>query len=114
MSTHSLPPNDEVPRDFGTAEIGGHDLASELLKNGWAKVKELKRDPTDEDTRKRELENEAKAAGKGLWNPHGPQVHPTYPLMVSRAHLLFVGACCTPHYARGLISLLIGMERKIH
>ncbi|KAF8919792.1 hypothetical protein CPB85DRAFT_720768 [Mucidula mucida] len=73
VSTHSLPPNDEIPRDFGTAEIGGHDVASELLKNGWAKAKELKRDPTDEDTRKRELENEAKAAGKGQWNPHGPQ-----------------------------------------
>ncbi|KAK0504683.1 hypothetical protein EDD18DRAFT_308303 [Armillaria luteobubalina] len=72
-STHSLPTNDDMPRDFGTAEIGGLDVASELLKNGWAKVKEIKREPIDEDTRKRELENEAKAAGKGLWNPHGPK-----------------------------------------
>lgn len=81
-STHSLPPNDDMPRDFGTAEIGGVDIASELLKNGWAKVKEIKREPTDEDTRKRELENEAKSAGKGLWNPHGPKaraVHHTMP-----------------------------------
>ncbi|KII92084.1 hypothetical protein PLICRDRAFT_50514 [Plicaturopsis crispa FD-325 SS-3] len=72
-STHSLPPNDDVPRDFGIADIGGHDLASELLKNGWAKVKELKRDPTEEDTRKKDLENEARSNGKGIWNPHGPQ-----------------------------------------
>jgi hypothetical protein len=73
-SSHSLPTNDDVPRDLGIAEIGGLDLASELLKNGWAKLKEIKREATDEDLKKRELENEAKAAGKGLWNPHGPQV----------------------------------------
>ncbi|KAF8070533.1 hypothetical protein FPV67DRAFT_1025672 [Lyophyllum atratum] len=81
-SAHSLPSNDDVPRDLGSAEIGGVDLASELLKNGWAKMKEVKREPTDEDLRKRELENEAKAAGKGFWNPHGPQaraVHHTMP-----------------------------------
>lgn len=73
-STHSLPPSDDVPRDIGTAEINGVDLASELLKNGWAKLKDLKRDPTDEDIRKREIEAEARAAGKGIWNPHGPKV----------------------------------------
>lgn len=81
-SSHSLPSNDEVPRDLGNAEIAGVDLASELLKNGWAKLKEIKREPTDEDLKKRELENEAKAAGKGLWNPHGQQaraVHHTMP-----------------------------------
>jgi hypothetical protein len=71
---HSLPPNEEVSRDFGTAEIGGQDVASELLKAGWAKMKETKREPTEEDSKKKELENEAKAAGKGLWNPHGPKV----------------------------------------
>jgi staphylococcal nuclease domain-containing protein 1 len=74
VSTHSLPPNEDVPRDFGNAEIGGLDVASELLKNGWTKIKEFKRDPTEEDIKKKDLENEAKAAGKGLWNPHGPQV----------------------------------------
>ncbi|GLB37511.1 putative tudor domain containing protein [Lyophyllum shimeji] len=81
-SAHSLPSNDDVPRDLGNAEIGGVDLTSELLKNGWIKLKEIKREPTDEDLRRRELENEAKAAGKGLWNPHGPQaraVHHTMP-----------------------------------
>ncbi|KAF8557589.1 hypothetical protein OG21DRAFT_1475362 [Imleria badia] len=81
-STHSLPSNDDTTRDLGTAEIGGLDLTSELLKNGWAKVKDLKRDPTDDDTRKRDLEAEAKAAGLGIWNPHGPQtraVHHTMP-----------------------------------
>lgn len=73
-SSHSLPTNDDVPRDLGTAEVGGVDIASEVLKNGWAKVKELKRDPTEEDQKNRDLEAEAKAAGKGLWNPHGPKV----------------------------------------
>ncbi|KAF9263252.1 hypothetical protein L218DRAFT_959268 [Marasmius fiardii PR-910] len=73
VSTHSLPSNDDIPKDIGTAEIGGVDLATELLKNGWAKVKESKREPTEEDSRRRELESEAKSSGKGLWNPHGPQ-----------------------------------------
>lgn len=82
VPTHALPPNDEIPRDIGTAEIGGIDLSSELLKNGWAKLKDLKREPTEDDLRRRELEAEAKAAGKGLWNPHGPKarnVHHSMP-----------------------------------
>lgn len=74
VSAHSLPPNEDVPRDLGSAEIGGLDLTSEILKNGWGKTKESKRDPTDEDVRRRDLENEAKSAGLGIWNPHGPQV----------------------------------------
>ena len=73
-----MPPNDDITRDIGTAEIGGLDVTSELLKNGWAKVKDLKREPTDDDTRKRELEAEAKAAGLGIWNSHGPQVRFRY------------------------------------
>jgi staphylococcal nuclease domain-containing protein 1 len=73
-----LPPNDDVPRDFGTAEIGGLDVGSELLKNGWAKVKEHKRDPTEEDLKKKDIEVEAKGAGKGLWNPHGPKVRRSF------------------------------------
>lgn len=72
-TTHSLPPNEDVPRDFGNAEIGGVDLVSEMLKNGWAKCKEIKRDPTEEDLRRRDLEDEAKTGGKGIWNPHGPK-----------------------------------------
>ncbi|KAG1737619.1 hypothetical protein EDB19DRAFT_1909600 [Suillus lakei] len=81
-STHSFPSNDDVTRDFGIADIGGVDVASEMLKNGWAKVKESKRDPTEDDIRKRDIEVEAKATGKGLWNSHGPQaraVHQTMP-----------------------------------
>ncbi|KAJ2913134.1 hypothetical protein MD484_g7282, partial [Candolleomyces efflorescens] len=80
---HSLPSNDDVPRDLGSAEIGGADLSSELLRNGWAKLKEIKREPSEEDLKKRELENEAKAAGRGIWNPHGQTaraVHHTMPL----------------------------------
>lgn len=68
-SSHSLPSNDDIPRDLGLAEIGGNDLSSELLKNGWVKVKELKREPSEDDQRKRDLENEARTAAKGLWNP---------------------------------------------
>ncbi|KAJ7770129.1 hypothetical protein DFH07DRAFT_266338 [Mycena maculata] len=83
VSTHSLPSSDDATvRDFGTAEISGHDLATELLRNGWAKLKDIKRDPTEEDLRRRELENEAKSSGKGVWNSHGPQaraVHHTMP-----------------------------------
>ena len=72
--THSVSSTDEVPRDIGQAQINGVDLASELLKNGWAKVKELKREPTEEDQKKRDLEAEAKAQGAGLHNSHGPKV----------------------------------------
>lgn len=50
------------------------DLGLELIKNGWAKLKEVKREATEEDTKRKELENEAKASGKGIWNPHGQQV----------------------------------------
>ncbi|KAJ3724605.1 hypothetical protein C8R42DRAFT_695244 [Lentinula raphanica] len=77
-SSHSLPPNEDVPRDLGSAEIGGVDLASEILKNGWGKIKESKREPTEEDLRKRDLESEAKSAGLGIWNPHGPKARTTY------------------------------------
>ncbi|EGO00009.1 hypothetical protein SERLA73DRAFT_167866 [Serpula lacrymans var. lacrymans S7.3] len=80
-STHSLPPNEDVPRDIGTAEIGGQDVALELLKNGWAKVKDLKRDPTEEDNKKRDAETEANNSGKGLWNPHGPKAHDIHYMM---------------------------------
>lgn len=73
-SIHSLPTNDDVPRDLGNAEVGGLDLTTELLKSGWAKLKEMKREPTEDDNRKKDLENEAKAAGKGIWNPHGQTV----------------------------------------
>lgn len=84
-SAHSLPPSgDDVPRDIGTAEFNGLDLASELLKAGWAKLKEFKRDLSDEDLRKKDLEAEARAAGKGVWNPHGPKVR-TPPSKSTRA-----------------------------
>ncbi|KAL0956527.1 hypothetical protein HGRIS_002668 [Hohenbuehelia grisea] len=81
-SIHSLPSNDDIPRDLGSAEIGGVDLSAELLRNGWAKIKESKREPTEDDLKKRDIEAEAKAAGKGVWNPHGPKariVHHSMP-----------------------------------
>ena len=71
-----MPSTDGQPRDFGNATIGGVDLATELLKSGWAKAKELKRDPTEEDTKRKDLENEARSASKGMWNPSGPKVRP--------------------------------------
>lgn len=73
-STHSLPSNDDIPRDFGHAEINGVDLATELLTNGWARPSEKKREPTEEDLKKKELENEAKNGLKGMCNPQGPKV----------------------------------------
>ena len=54
--------------------MSGVDIATQLLKAGWAKLKESKREPTDADLKKREAEAEAKSAGKGVWNPHGPKV----------------------------------------
>jgi hypothetical protein len=44
-----------------------------MLKNGWAKCVERKRDPTEEDQKKKDIEADAKNQGKGIWNPHGPQ-----------------------------------------
>ena len=75
-STRSISSSAENARDVdvGTAEINGLDVSIEILKNGWAKLKESKREPTEEDLKKREAEAEAKNGGKGVWNPHGPQV----------------------------------------
>jgi hypothetical protein len=73
-STYSLSSSEDNTRDIGTVEIGGQDLALDMLRSGWAKLKELKREATEEDLKKREAESEAKAAGKGLWNPHGQKV----------------------------------------
>ncbi|THH21338.1 hypothetical protein EW146_g211 [Bondarzewia mesenterica] len=74
-SAHQLPLSDDVPRDLGNGEVNGLDIATELLKNGWAKVKDLKRDPTEEDNKRKDIENEARSAGRGIWNPHGPKAH---------------------------------------
>lgn len=63
-----------MSRDLGSGEIAGHDLTTELLRAGWAKLKEIKREASEEDIKKREVEAEAKAAGRGIWNPHGQQV----------------------------------------
>ena len=106
-STHALPPSDDVPRDIGTAEINGVDLASELLQNGWAKLKDLKRDPTEEDARKREIEAEARAAGKGVWNPHGPKVRGGAYVSpwITRSEVSCAGARDKLHDAYGLARL---------
>ena len=73
-STHSISSSADNTRDIGTAEINGLDITIEILKNGWAKLKEFKREPTEEDLKKREAEAEAKNGGKGVWDPSGPQV----------------------------------------
>ncbi|KDQ53594.1 hypothetical protein JAAARDRAFT_72541 [Jaapia argillacea MUCL 33604] len=82
-SIHSLPPSahEDVPRDLGNGEIGGVDLTIELLKHGWAKCKETKREAGEEENKRKEIENEAKAAGKGIWNPHGPKAHSVIHMM---------------------------------
>lgn len=65
----------DVQRDLGNVEFNGVDLATDLLRNGWAKTKEgTKREPTEEDLKRKDLENEARAAGRGMWKPEGPQV----------------------------------------
>ncbi|KAI0029095.1 hypothetical protein K488DRAFT_80365 [Vararia minispora EC-137] len=86
-SAHQLPPSstDDISRDLGSAEVGGQDLATELLRAGWARMKDApgKREPTEDEVRKRDLETEARGAGRGIWNPHGPksrQVVYTMPL----------------------------------
>ena len=82
----------------------GTDIALQLLKAGWAKLKEIKREPTEADLKKREAEAEAKAAGKGVWNPHGPKVCPLRASL--RVLLNFSSGSRHPlHDARGLARL---------
>lgn len=113
VSTHSLPPNEDILRDLGSAEIGGLDLASEILKSGWGKTKESKRDPTDEDVRKRDLESEAKSAGLGIWNPHGPQVSSLHAKFAMLKEKRTSGPYSQLYNARGLSGLLVRVQRKI-
>ena len=78
-TTHALPASTadaDVQRDFGNVEFNGIDLATDLLRSGWARTKEGsgKREPSEEDLKKRDLEGEAKAAGRGIWRAEGPPV----------------------------------------
>lgn len=50
------------------------DITNELLKAGWVKLKDMKREPNETDLKRREVETEARNAHKGIWNPHGPKV----------------------------------------
>ena len=77
----------------------GKCIPREMLKAGWAKLKDIKRDPTEADLKKREIEAEAKAAGKGIWNPHGPKVDMHCQCIVNRLNDSFVGSCCALHHA---------------
>ncbi|KAG8833983.1 hypothetical protein FRC17_009765 [Serendipita sp. 399] len=84
--THALPPSNtdpDVQRDVGTVEFNGVDLSTDLLRSGWARIKEIsKREPTEDDAKRRDLEGEAKQAGRGIWRPEGPPqrtVHNTMP-----------------------------------
>ncbi|KAG8953517.1 hypothetical protein FRC04_002359 [Tulasnella sp. 424] len=70
-STYSVPANDGVPRDVGIVTLNGQDLTIELLKNGWAKLKENKREATDEDIQRRAIEADAKTNSRGIWNAAG-------------------------------------------
>ncbi|QRV79522.1 staphylococcal nuclease domain-containing protein 1 [Ceratobasidium sp. AG-Ba] len=74
-STFSLPPKDDIPSDFGHAEINGRDVATEVLRAGFARCKDIKREPTEEDTRRKDLETEARNGMVGMWNPQGPKDH---------------------------------------
>lgn len=104
--SHSLSPNEDVPRDIGTAQIGDVDLASEVLRNGWAKIKDVKREPTEDDPHKRDLENEARAQGKGVWNPHGPQARTVHYMMPTDSQGFiseWKGRPIDGTYARGVV-----------
>ncbi|KAF8608810.1 transcription factor [Ceratobasidium sp. AG-I] len=74
-STFSLPPKDDIPSDFGIAEINGQNVANEVLRAGFARCKDIKREPTEEDTRRKDLETEAHNGMVGMWNPQGPKDH---------------------------------------
>lgn len=78
ITTHQLPPSTTdagVQRDFGNVEFNGVDLATDLLRTGWAKVKEGKKgEPSEEDLRKKNIEAEAKSACRGMWKMEGPTV----------------------------------------
>ncbi|KIM20084.1 hypothetical protein M408DRAFT_30677 [Serendipita vermifera MAFF 305830] len=84
---HALPASNtdpDVQRDLGNVEFNGIDLATDLLRSGWARTKEnnSKREASEEDVKKKELETEAKAAGRGIWRAEGhPQrtVHTSMP-----------------------------------
>lgn len=87
-------------------------MSSELLRNGWAKLKEIKREPNEEDLKKRELESEAKAAGRGVWNPHGQAVNSLIQLVcVDLVHRrIFIGPGGPSHYAARLSGIRGGVE----
>ncbi|KAJ1304495.1 hypothetical protein OPQ81_005641 [Rhizoctonia solani] len=74
-ATHSLPLKDDIASDFGHAEIGGKDVTTEVLRAGFARCKDIKREPTEEDNRRKELEAEARNNMVGMWNPQGPKDH---------------------------------------
>jgi hypothetical protein len=74
-----------MSRDLGNGEINGVDITNELLSQGWAKVKDFKREPSEDDLRRKGLESEAKSAGRGQWNPHGPKVSASTLCFASRA-----------------------------
>jgi len=114
-SIHSLPSNDDVPRDIGTAESNGIDLVSEILKNGWGKSKENKREPTPEDLRRKKLEDEAREAGKGIWKTDAPvvsfdslDIHEMYSFVLPR-YIKSITQCqrtLRPSYRNGRASQL--------
>ena len=69
VSNHSLPSTDGTVRDIGSASLGDLDLINEILKSGWAKVKESKREDNDVDIARKDLEDQARSSGKGKPHP---------------------------------------------
>lgn len=75
------------------------DLATELLKNGWAKANEKsKREPNEEDLKRKDLENEAKGGMRGMWNPQGPKVSEDI-LRTRQTFINSVALHCQPYNA---------------
>lgn len=88
VATYQLPPSTTDPgvqRDLGNVEFNGVDLATDILRTGWAKVKEGKKGELgEEDLRKKDLEADAKSAGRGIWKAEGPTVSTSPQLTILR------------------------------
>ncbi|KAG8899320.1 hypothetical protein FRB99_006782 [Tulasnella sp. 403] len=80
-STYSLPSNDAIPRDVGIPYLNGQPIINDLIKAGWVKVKDTKRELTDEDIQRRAIETEARNAGRGIWNPSSAPPRTVYHTM---------------------------------
>jgi staphylococcal nuclease domain-containing protein 1 len=62
-------------RDFGGLRLhpsnavdGENDVTRIIVSHGWSRVKQIDREPSDEQLKLLELEADAQAQGKGIWS----------------------------------------------